>query len=131
MKKTIRDLAIKFAPLAIGGVAWIWLASRQLDALAPPSENVDFCTFADEMPPPQRLAIIEGADSSIRIVWVGELASMSLPSGPSCYVFDESGTLVRWSTSTGDGELTTHDGMDAYSAEIVTNDDVRVAINAG
>ena len=130
-KKTIREIGVVLFLLFLGGCFWVWLASRQLNALSPPSENIDFSTFADQMPPPKRLAIVDGSDGARRIVWIGELAGMSFPSGPSCYVFDETGTLVRWSATTGDGESVTRDGVDAYDVQSVTVQEAKVSINAG
>jgi len=129
-RRTIVELAIVLTLLLVAGTVWVWLASRQLEAIAPPSTNVHFSTFAEQMPPPKRLAIIDDPDGTIRIVWVGEVASLTLPSGPSCYVFDSSGTLVRWNRSTGDGEDTTSDKRDAYDAQPATINDVKAATGA-
>ena len=130
-KKTIREIGVVLVLCVLVGCLWVWLASRQLHALRPPSENIDFSTFADQMPPPKHLAIIDGLDGTRRIVWIGELAGMSFPSGPSCYVFDETGTLVRWSATTGDGESVTLDGSEAHDVQSVTIQGAKASINAG
>lgn len=72
-------------------------------ALAPPPGVTTLEAFARAIPPPRHL--ITATHEGKRIFsWHGELMSLlTIPSGPSCYLFDESGNLIDWQAETGDG----------------------------
>jgi hypothetical protein len=91
--------------------------------LAPP-EGVDTLDdFAESMPAPTKLAIVEES-STTYVVWIGEYATTwLLPSGPSCYVFDDAGDLLDWDWITGDGQSTTRLCELAWAAEALTVDE--------
>lgn len=72
-------------------------------ALAPPPGVTTLEAFAQSMPPPRHLITATYEGKRI-FVWYGELMGLlTIPSGPSCYLFDESGNLIDWQAETGDG----------------------------
>ncbi len=79
-----------------------WSASFNL--LTPPKTATTLSEFADCMPAPQNLFVLND-----KVVWFGEYNSglFNVPSGPSCYVFDSKGSLIDWGPETGDGEAIT------------------------
>ena len=129
--KQFRKLATVLAVMLVGLAFYAWLAKRELATLTPSSEDVSFATFADEMPPPRVLTHIHLRDGGERFVWSGEIADMILPSGGSCYIFDESGILVDWSPTTGDGESVDHIWRHAIEQKPVTIEDVQAILKAG
>ena len=98
--------------------AWYLIASAERSRLTPPTDAT-LTTFADAMPPPQRLASISDAGET-RIVWVGELSRWSFPSGPACYVFDSTGQLIQWDYETLDGQATSKFLQRAWDADQLT-----------
>ena len=127
LRKTL--IVIAFAVLVI--FVWTWLAKSEHAALAPSSDAVDFPTFAQEMPPLRDLSVGQLPNGETRIVWYGEIANMTLPSGGSCYIFDGSGMLLEWSPSTGDGESIGQTLRNIQGSEPATLDDVKQMLNAG
>lgn len=128
--KQLRTLAIAVTVLLVGLAFYGWLAKRELAALTPSSDDVSFTTFAREMPPPRVLTHIHLRNGGERIVWNGEIATMIVPSGGSCYVFDESGILIDWSPTTGDGESIDQIWRRAIDRQPVTIEDVEAMLNA-
>ena len=77
--------------------------SRERNRLAPPRGVTQLSDFAKLAPPPRRLELLQH-DGDEYVVWFGELSGpIDLPSGPSCYLFDRHGELVKWQPETGDG----------------------------
>lgn len=77
--------------------------SRERNRLAPPAGVTQLTEFAKLMPPPRSLSLVQ-QDGNEYVVWFGEVSGpIDLPSGPSCYVFDQQGALVEWQAETGDG----------------------------
>ena len=126
----LQKIAIALVILVVGAASYGRLAKRNLASLAPTSDHVSFDTFADEMPPPRILTHVRLRDGDERIVWGGEIANI-MASGGSCYIFDESGTLVEWSPTTGDGESIDNIWRQVVDEKPVTVDDVKAMINAG
>ena len=93
-----------------------------------PKTGTIFDTFMEDMRPPKGLAQVEDGTGK-KIVWVGETVLLSLPSGPSCYVFDDMGKLIRYNILTGDGELTTKDLVIAYKADQITIEEAKTILN--
>lgn len=84
-------------------IAWVFEVRRERLNLAPPPGVATLSEFADTMPPPLRLELFQN-DGRHYIVWTGELSGpVDVPSGHSCYIFDESGHLIDWQPETGDG----------------------------
>lgn len=75
-------------------LVWAEVAATERARLTPKSNDMTLMEFAASMQPPQGLAVVDD-DGSSKIVWVGETAMWSLPSGPACYVFDAKGRLVE------------------------------------
>lgn len=123
-RTTIKELSVIAGVSVTLCLIWLHFASAQRARLTP-KPGTTFGSFADAMSPPSRLAHVGN-----EIVWVGDDATLSLPSGPSCYVFDESGILVRWNLSTGDGERTTQDLVRAYGHEQISIEDAKELILA-
>ena len=121
---TIIELSVVGGVLVSLFFVWLHFASAQRARLTP-RPRTTFESFADQMSSPRRLSHVGN-----EIVWVGDDASLSLPSGSSCYVFDETGNLVRWNLSTGDGERTTEDLMQAYRSESISIDAAKELIRA-
>lgn len=94
-------LVLLAVPVLIG--AYVALCYRQHQSLKPPEGDVGIEQFAAAMPLPERVTLVDH-DGRTYIAWFGELAWLSLPSGPSYYLFDESGRLVDWVPETGDGD---------------------------
>jgi hypothetical protein len=65
-----------------------------------------FDAFAEAHGAPTRLVRARVRGHSY-LIWYGTNADIffRLASGPPCYIFDTSGTLVGWTPTTGDGEL--------------------------
>ncbi len=119
-RSTIIELCITFGLIAIATSVWVYFASSQRAQMIPKA-GTTFDSFVEDMPPPKRLARVDDG-SGQKIIWVGETALLSLPSGPSCYVFDGTGSLIRYNISTGDGEPTTNDLVVAYKSEQISID---------
>lgn len=116
MKTKLRKLLVYFGAILFGIVVWLLVATAEKKRLRPPEGVATLAGFADAMPPPTRLAIIED-DGTQYVIWIGDIAHWSLPSGPACYVFDRSGKLVEWDTETGDGQSTTRFLRRAWDAK--------------
>jgi hypothetical protein len=117
------------AALAVTVLLWACVAADERARLTPKSNDISLRGFAASMSPPHALAVVEDAASS-KIVWVGETAMWSLPSGPACYVFDSKGTLVEWDVSTGDGEPTTRFMRRAFDGKQLTVDEALEFVDA-
>jgi len=126
-RSTIKELSIWFGVIACLTISWAYFANGQRVKMVPKT-GTTFDTFVEDMPPPKRLAQVEDG-SGKKIVWVGETALLSLPSGPSCYVFDDTGKLIRYNISTGDGEPTTKDLVIAYRADQITIEEAKTLLN--
>ena len=84
-------------------VAYVFEVRRERLRLAPPQGVATLSAFVDAMPPPQRLELVHN-DGHGYIAWTGNLSGpCDLPSGPSCYIFNDNGHLVDWQPETGDG----------------------------
>jgi len=84
-------------------VAYVVEVRRERLGLAPPQGVATLSAFADAMPPPQTLDLVHH-DGHAYIAWTGDLSGpFDLPSGPSCYIFNDDGDLVDWQPETGDG----------------------------
>lgn len=119
MKMKLQKFLILAGTAILAGVIWVWLAVAEQKRLSPPQAVNTLLKFADAMPSPRRLAIVEEAGEK-RVVWIGESGHWSLPSGPACYVFDGSGKLLEWNTETGDGQPTTRFLQPAWNAKQLT-----------
>lgn len=119
ISKTAKSWLTFFVVGAVLFGAWMFVAARDMQSLAPPPNTNTLATFAERMPAPQRVAQIDDAGVT-KIVWVGDTAMWAIPSGPSCYVFDSSGKLIEWNASTGDGEPTTRYLQPTWDAEPLT-----------
>lgn len=76
---------------------------REQARLAPPVGVATLPAFVDAMPPPQYLELVHN-DGREYVAWFGEVSGpLDVPSGPSCYLFDDSGDLIDWQPETGDG----------------------------
>jgi hypothetical protein len=76
---------------------------RERNRLAPPSGVNQLSDFAEAAPPPRRLELVRH-DGDKYLVWFGALSGpLDVPSGPSCYLFDQKGRLIDWQPDTGDG----------------------------
>lgn len=67
--------------------------------LAPTPQTSSINAFARVQPAPRHLAVVRR-----NIVWIGPIAWETLPSGPSCYVFDSDGKLTAWCIEINDGD---------------------------
>ena len=126
-----RKTIIVVASVVLIVFAWSWLAKREHAALTPSSNDIGFSEFVLEMPPPKHLSVGQLANGETRIVWYGEIADMTIPSGASCYIFDGSGILLEWSASTGDGESIGQTLRKLQGSEPATMEDVKQLLNAG
>ena len=122
-KKTILETFSVISVLLALFVVWNRVAEAQRKKLPPSSNDISLAAFAREMPEPQRLVIAESTTGTTEFIWIGEMAWAALPSGPSCYVFDHSGTLVRWNISTNDAEPTTKDMLTAFEHPEISIDE--------
>jgi hypothetical protein len=104
-RRDIVELVVMAVATLAGLFVWNRLASAERMRLVPPPGATTLKAFAEQMPPPKRLTKIDD-NGSTKIVWMGDSASLSLVSGPACYIFDEHGKLIQWNLSTGDGEPT-------------------------
>jgi len=129
-KKPIQRIAITCATIGVSIVIYCWLANQQIAALSPPSASVSFADFAEQMPAPRVLTEIHLRNGQKRIVWMSDVATMIIPSGGSCYVFDESGVLLQWSPTTGDGESIDNIWKQAIDRKPVTIEQVMKTLNA-
>lgn len=121
------EFGIIVGVVIIGIVVWISAASAERSRLTPPSTATTLEKFAECMPPPQHLAIID-VDGVSKFIWIGEVAKWSLPSGPGCYVFDSDGSLVQWDLETGDGQKSTRFLHPAWQAKSIRVDEALVLI---
>lgn len=102
-RRSHRSETIALTILLVLIVAYIIEVSRERMSLAPPKGVATLSAFADAMPPPRRLELVR-SDGRDFIAWTGDFSGpCDLPSGPSCYVFDDNGKLVDWQAETGDG----------------------------
>jgi hypothetical protein len=82
---------------------WFYLNFRQYEKRVPPPDAKSLQEFAERMPPPVHLTMLND-EGRPTVIWVGEKTSFpAIPSGPSCYQFDESGNLIDWCSDTGEG----------------------------
>jgi hypothetical protein len=116
MRSTIAALSVI---LVLSGTLELYkvACSRAVQRLTPTPEMRNLSWFAKKMPKPMHLSIVGD-----QIVWIGPLAWETLPSGPSCYVFDAStGTLKAWTIEINDGHPLTelaHQGLSSNRVEI-------------
>jgi hypothetical protein len=89
---------------------------------APPHPECSISEFAETMPPPQHLSVMN-VDGQLRLVWIGELPSFTIRSGPPCYVFATDGTLIDWTAETGEGSELDTIVLQAFHAPAVTVED--------
>jgi hypothetical protein len=96
-------LALPLALTVAFTVAYVFEVRRERSRLAPPEGVATLSAFADVMPPPERLELVHH-DGRGYIAWTGALSGpYDVPSGPSCYIFNDKGCLVDWQSETGDG----------------------------
>ena len=119
MKLKLRKFLILSGTAIFTMVIWSLIAVAERRRLSPPPAVNTLAEFADAMPSPRRLVIVEEAGEK-RVVWIGESGHWSLPSGPACYVFDGFGRLVEWNSETGDGQPTTRFLQPAWNAKQLT-----------
>ncbi len=118
-RKTLIELGFVGGVGITAFVAWIAVASAQRGRLTPPPTATTLEAFAESMPAPQRLAAINDGGTT-KIVWIGDTAMWSFPSGPACYVFDSKGMLTQWDLETGDGQPTTRLLQRVWQAKSLT-----------
>lgn len=76
---------------------------REQAKLAPPQGINTLPGFAEAMPAPLGLGLLE-YDGHEYYIWIGEWSAFpDSPSGPSCYLFDHNGNLLDWQPDSGDG----------------------------
>lgn len=93
---TVAALVVVFFAVQLAGHDW---ATRTLSP--GPCKTID--CLANAKPAPRKLAEVR-VDGADYIVWFGEMQpDWLVPSGPSCYVFNEHGRLVMWASLTGEG----------------------------
>ena len=94
---------IQLALIPVLLVAYLFECSRERSQLAPPQGIDTLAAFAESMPPPQGLRLVEDGGREL-IVWTGELSGpIDIVSGRSCYLFETNGQLIDWQPETGDG----------------------------
>jgi hypothetical protein len=76
-----------------------YVANRHI---APPSPKCTLFELSKKVPRPVRIAIVTRLGSE-RLVWVGPIPTLTIRSGPPCYIFDRNGILVDWCPETGEG----------------------------
>jgi len=104
------------------------LAQIERNRFRPPKGVDTFYEFIEQMPPPKLLTCFYTSEGW-RIVWFGEEASsIAAPSGPSCYVFNDSGKLLMWNATTGDNEESTPYAKRAQGRENWAIEDVKKVI---
>lgn len=118
-RKTLIELSAVTLLVIVALFAWGRIASAERARLTPPPTATTLQAFAEVMPSPKRLALITDSGET-KLVWVGDVALWSLPSGPACYVFNSSGKLVQWNLTTGDGEPTTELLYASYDCDELT-----------
>jgi hypothetical protein len=106
------------AVVILVGVAWGSVGWYERARLTPPHNATTLRDFAECMSSPTRLVKIQDEDATL-IVWIGDTAR-TLPSGPSCYVFNSGGQLIDWAPETGDGQRVTKYLEQAWHAEPLT-----------
>jgi len=121
MKLYTRSDLVTVGVLASVGVIALVRWSAECNRLTPPPSVTTLAAFADCMPAPQHLAVINDTGAA-KVIWVGDVAkSMFIPtSGPACYVFDAKGNLIQWELETGHGEATDRLLHHAYQEKPMT-----------
>jgi hypothetical protein len=101
-------------------LAYWFFVRHELGALRPPGEKCQFAAFLDHKAGVREYRILRAGQAEYLEV-VGTLSnSWTLPSGPPCYVFDRSGTLVAWTSDIGDDPQYDAEWRGRYSAEKVS-----------
>ena len=125
VRTTVRSLLSFILVTAVCVALWAWVIKIEMDAMAPPPNVKTFEQFAAVMPLPTRLAVVSHGNE-LFIVWVdGYCGPVFVPSGPACYLFDSSGTLLQWTADTGDGSALDEYVRDAGWCPNQTVDDIR------
>jgi len=70
--------------------------------IKPPDSKCTISELENKIGPPQHLAIIKNNNTQY-LVWIGYVPSLTIRSGPPCYIFDERGKLVDWCSESGEG----------------------------
>jgi len=94
---------LPYAALLLGLTAYLGYARAHNRTLAPPRERCTLAEFARQMSPPARVAILSNDAGKECVVWIGSKLAACVPSGPPCYLFDESCRLEEWALETGEG----------------------------
>jgi hypothetical protein len=77
--------------------------TREAGKLAPPEGCTTLQRFKNEMPVPRNLELFSHSGVTY-ILWTGELCGpLYSPSGPSFYLFDNRGNLLKWQHESGEG----------------------------
>jgi hypothetical protein len=101
-RRTHRTETIVLICLLLVFFGYFWEVGREHRSLAPPRGVATLAQFADVMSAPQSLQLVRYGDRNY-IVWTGERTGpFDIPSGPSCYIFDDNGELVDWTSETGE-----------------------------
>ena len=126
----ITVLVISGCAIAFHCLSVVVCATRHYEytRLSPPDDVTSIGDFASRMPTPKRLAVVTEAEQDY-LVWVGEMAWLTLPAGPSCYLFSDNGMLLRWCPETGDGDPLTEYVNKAYTTESISVDDAVARMN--
>lgn len=102
-RRSHRSETITLTILLVLIVAYVFEVSRERMNLTPPQGAATLSAFADAMPTPRRLELVRNNGRDF-IAWTGDFSGpCDVPSGPSCYVFNDNGKLVDWQSETGDG----------------------------
>ncbi|MBS0207958.1 MAG: hypothetical protein JSS27_03295 [Planctomycetes bacterium] len=105
-------------------VGYILFCAYEKHSTTPPQTARNIVSFAKVMPPPRKLARVANAGVEY-IVWIGKPAnSLTLPSGPPCYLFDKTGELSDWSPDIGDDHHLDSYVLSARAAPDVSIEDI-------
>jgi hypothetical protein len=124
MKLYTRSDLIGLGILAIIGVTTLVANAVERNRLTPQATATSLSAFAASLPAPQQLAVVNDSGET-KVVWVGDNANWTFfpTSGPACYVFDSSGTLIQWELETGHGRVTDRLVRLAWHADSLTVQD--------
>lgn len=104
VREFLRPHRRKAIAIGVGLIIVVYLAEvrREYRGLSPHG-HFELMDFANAMPPSKHVSVVR-MDGCCFVVWIGERAGpLAVPSGSSCYIFDETGRLKMWCPDTGDG----------------------------
>ena len=95
--KKARRIGLALSILAVSSVAYVLFTfSRNT-----PTQVSSWAEYQTSLPPAESYWIIKAGDEEA-LMTHGPVATLTVPSGPPAYVFDQSGRLLDWTLDMGD-----------------------------